>query len=168
MVKRINIKLNEFSYKKLKNLSEASIDKNINLLIDRVEKKMPLVEYGEKTHTVNAYSDTYERLDKFRITYGESRDNILTRMLLLYDQLDTDEPQIEIPFKLTSPLNKKLVLEGVTDLYEVTILTSDDSVEYKSWMELLDWDEIMELISKNKNKMISFNKPHYKIDINYR
>ena len=162
-----NVKLNEYTYSRVKNLSDASIDKNLNLLMDKVEDKMPIIPYGEKTRSVSAYSDTYEKIDSFRITLGESRDNIITRMLLIYDELDEPEV-IEIPFKLTSPLNKKLILEGVTNLNEITILTEDNSTEYVAWQKLLNWNEIISLIQKHQGEMVSFTKPNYKIDINYR
>ena len=166
MVKKINMKLNDYSYHRLKHLSDASIDKNLNLLMDMVEKEMPLIPYSDDTHTVTAYEDTYERLDSFRITFGESRDNIITRLLIAYENVEGIQ-ETEIPFKLTSPLNTKLFIEGAITRKEIHIFNKDNSLEFTAWEKLLDWQEIHSLVLEHGNERISFNKTHYRIDINY-
>lgn len=164
-MKKINIKINQWTYDKIKNLDDNSIDKNLNLLMDIIEEQMPAVNYGEKTKTINAYEDTCQRLDSFKLTLGESRDNVITRMLILFDEIN-NFAEMEIPFKLTSPLNQDLVLEGMVTSNGVSILTEDDSVEYKAWLKLLNWEEIRSLVLEHEDERITLNMLDYRLDIN--
>lgn len=174
MVKKINMKLNEYSYNKLKNFNDGNIDKNLNLLMDIVETEMPKIKYSEKTKTVNAYSDTYERLDKFRITLGESRDNIITRMLIMYDEINNVAEEY-VSFRLTSTMNHNLIATGYIEGGELyckpklpyKVKNKDMTVEFESWFKLLNWDEIIKLCLDHIDDYAKFNKPLYDIEINY-
>ena len=165
MVKSINTKINKKNHEKLKNFSDGSMDKNLNLLMDTVNDHMPFVDYDEKMVSVSLYTDTLERLDGFHITASEGRDNILTRLFLKYEELNGVQP-IEIPFKLTSPLNKELYIIGVCTPQKISYDSENDSLEYKAWLKLLDWDEIQKLILNHSDERISFNRPIYRLDIN--
>lgn len=162
------IKVSETSWKRLKNSNKGSIDKSLNILMDLVENEMPNVEYSDDNlKSINVYKDTVERLDTFRISDTESRNNIITRLFLALDELDNSE-EIEIQFKLTSPINNKLYIIGVVTSKEIHILgNSDDTLEFKAWKKILDWREIRELCLNHKDERISFNKTNYRIDINY-
>ena len=127
---------------------------------------MPFVNYNEKMVSVNLYTDTCERLDGFHITGTESRDNIITRMFLVYQNLEHLQ-NIEIPFRLSSPLNKELVIEGVATQTGIVIPQENNSLEYKAWVKLLNFEEIHSLILEHQEERFSFSQPHYNIDINY-
>lgn len=162
------IKISEKNWERLKHSNKGSIDKSLNILMDIVEKDMPIVEYSnDNLKSINVYNDTVERLDSFRISDTESRNNIITRLLLVFDELDTQE-EIEIQFKLTSPINNKLYIIGIVTSKEIHILgNSEDTLEFKAWKKILDWTEIRELCLTHKDERISFNKTNYRIDINY-
>ena len=141
------------------------MDKNLNLLMDSVSEHMPFVDYDEKMVSVSLYSDTLERLDGYHITSSEGRDNIITRLFIKYDEIK-EQHLLEIPFKLTSPQNKELYIIGVCSPKGISYNSDNSSLEYKSWVKLLDWTEIQQLVLAHAEDRISFNKPLYRLDIN--
>lgn len=162
------LRISEKNWQKLKDLNKGSMDKTLNILMDNVEHQMPHVEYvNDKIKSVNVYPDTAERLDSFRLSDTESRDNIVTRMFITFDELE-NVVQIEIPFKLTSPINNKLYMLGVVNENDIFVTgNSADTIEFKAWKKLLNWNEIRELCLAHEDERISFNKDNYRIDINY-
>ena len=186
MTKLINQKINASNHERLKNFSDGTIDKNLNLLMDQVEKIMPFVNFSEEMKSINVYSDTIERLDGFHLTGSESRDNIITRLFIAFDEIDAISDEYWIPFKLTSVLNKKLIIAGQVEYYSKDILFNegskpigyelpktyvfdgeDLSPEYNSWQKLLNWNEISGLILDNKDSKKTIIKTNYVLDINY-
>ena len=159
------MKISETNWKKIKDFDGGLMDTKVNALIDSVENQMPIVKFSEKTKSVKCYPSTMERIDGFRISFGESRDNIITRMLMVHEEANPVE--LEIPVRLTSPLNKNLELYCFITPTDVVKADDDDSPEFKAWEKLLDWNEIKELALNHSDEQISFSKPNYRIDINY-
>ena len=160
-----NVKISEYNWKKIKEFEGGLMDTKLNNLIDSVEDKMPIINYSEKTKNVKCYPSTMDRLDGFKISLGESRDNIITRMIMIHEGNDIAE--LEIPIRLSSPLNKELVLYCFITPSSIVKADDNDSLEFKAWEKLLNWNEIRELTLNHSDEIISFNKPNYRIDINY-
>lgn len=160
-----NVKISEYNWKKIKEFEGGLMDTKLNNLIDSVEDKMPIINYSEKTKNVKCYPATMDRLDGFKISLGESRDNIITRMIMIHEENDITE--FEIPIRLSSPLNKELVLYCFITPSSIVKADDNDSLEFKAWEKLLNWNEIRELTLNHSDEIISFNKPNYRIDINY-
>ena len=167
MINKKVIKISERNWQKLKDLQIGSMDKTLNIIMDNVEDIMPFVEYSDDSmKSVNIYKDTFNRINSFRLTDTETKETIVTRLLIAFDEIN-NFAEFQIPFKLTSPLNQKLVLEGVVTSTGISVLTKNKSLEYNAWIKLLDWEEIRSLVLDNEDERISFNKPNYRIDINY-
>lgn len=184
-IKKQIVKTNLNNYQKLKNIAEASLDSNMNTLMEAVEQDMPFVEYNREMKSVNLYPATCDKLDSFRITETESRDNIITRLLIAYENISDNHDDLWIPFKLISTINKLLVIEGKISFnshqmmfYEGNATYGEDlpatynvdgenmTVEFKSWVELLDWNEIRQLVLEHYDKSVKFNKQNYYVEIN--
>lgn len=185
MKKKIVTKLNSYNHKRIKDLADGSIDNNLNVLMDTVEDEMPFVDYSEKMVAINAYSDTMDRLDGFHITTSESRDNIVTRLLLKYDEIQKVDT-LFVPFKLTSLLNKELVITGVVEYYttEISFNESDGifskklpdtytfngknlTVEFNSWKVLINWAEIKNIIINKATERYQTEIQNCYLEVNY-
>ena len=162
------LRISETNWKKLKDSNNGSMDKALNILMDTVEDVMPHVIYNNDViKSVNVYKDTADRLDSFRISDTESRDNILTRLFIAYEE-KVAENITEIPFRLTSPINRDLFLIGTVTPKSVTIMSSSkETLEYKAWERLLDFEEIKEICLNHEDERITINQPYYQIDINF-
>ncbi len=184
MVEKKIIKLNENNWQQLKKLEGGNMDKTLNILMDTVENSMPFVDYSVEKKSVNLYSDTLEKLDSFRITENESRDNIVTRMLVCLQRLDNFNMQW-IPFKLTNPYNKLLVIDGQLEyntksmsfnyrgnIYDEKLPSpyivdgEDITKELYLWYDNLNWTEIIDLICKNISQHYTYTHNDYILDVN--
>ena len=185
MKKKINVKVNKNNWQRLKTFSDNSMDKNLNLLMDIVERDMPFVNFADERTTINCYEDTYERLDSFKISVGESRDNIITRMFICFDELNNTETWI--PFKLTSRVNKKLIVTGEVglnsedmffnegnEIYGLKLPSTyivggeDLTDEYISWVGSINWTEIKKIVLDHCNEeYVNLKTQSSIIDINY-
>ena len=68
----------------IKEYSDGSYDKNINQLIDYVEDYMPLVDLSDDSSVIiNLDESTVDRINSFKLSNGESMDNILIRMMIM-------------------------------------------------------------------------------------
>ena len=75
----------------IKDYSNGSYDDNINKLLDTVEDYMPLVNLSDDSSVIiNLKDDTVDRINAFKLTNGESIDNIIVRMLVLSQILNSD------------------------------------------------------------------------------
>ncbi len=166
MINKKVIKISERNWLKLKSLELGSMDKTLNNVMDTVEGVMPFVEYSDDTmKSVNIYEDTFKRLNSFRLSDTEAKETIVTRLLIEYNK--KNKISVEIPIRLTSPLNKKLIMHCFVTPSEVMCMTENSSLEFKAWEKLLNWNEIHELALSHADERISINKPNYRIDINY-
>lgn len=167
MIGKKVIKISERNWQKLKDLEIGSMDKTLNVIMDNVEDTMPFVKYsGDSMKSVNIYKDTFDRINSFSLSETETKETIVTRLLIAFEE-QGNLVEFQIPFKLTSPLNHKLILEGVVTPTGISILTEANSLEYNAWVKLLNWNEIREITLNHSDERISFNKPNYRIDINY-
>ena len=80
------------------------MDEKLNTLINVVEDQMPQIILADNTKNVKCFEDTYDRIDSYRLTKGESRDNIITRMLIMFDEMNNTVSTEFISFKLTIPI----------------------------------------------------------------
>lgn len=189
MAKTKKVKLNKTNRDALKNLNtDFSIDTNLNTLMDVVENIMPFVKYSDEVTSINLHQKTIDKLDSFKICNGESRDAIITRLLLMFDEIDNTSSEGEllwISFKLSSPLNKKLTISAIMEYSSKDIMFNEGNevygwdlpstytvngenmtVEFKSWIDLLDWVEIKELVRNHFDKSVRFNKTNYYLEVN--
>ena len=69
----------------------GTYDNIINELIDTVEDYMPLVDLTDESSVIiNLEDDTVDRINSFKLSNGESIENILIRMLILSQVLNND------------------------------------------------------------------------------
>jgi predicted DNA binding CopG/RHH family protein len=64
-------------------------DSIINRLIHEVSDYMPLVESDDRGININLHEDTMDKLKSYALTKGESYENILIRMLLISQSLNS-------------------------------------------------------------------------------
>ena len=84
-----SIRVSHSSKNAIKEYSNGSYDDNINQLMDLVEDYMPLVDLSDESSViVNLKEDTVDRIDSFRLTKGESLDNIIVRLLVMAQVLN--------------------------------------------------------------------------------
>ena len=185
MVKQKIIHISENNWKQLKEIDGGTMDKKLNVLMDKVESVMPFVDYSTNNKSVKLYSDTIERLDGFHITENESRDNILTRMLLCLESLEQSDIQW-IPFKLTNSYNKLLVIDGQLEynsknisfnyrgnIYNGNIPSpyivnnEDLTKELYLWYDNLNWTEIIDIICQNISNPNYTRNNDYILEVNY-
>lgn len=85
------IKINYDLKEALVNYSDVNTtyDGVINRLIHEVSDYMPLVEQDTAPVNINLHEDTMDKLKSFRLTTGESYENILIRMLLISQSLNS-------------------------------------------------------------------------------
>ena len=64
-------------------------DAIINRLIHDVADVMPVVDSFDKPVNINLHEDTMEKLKAYRLSQGESYENILSRMLIASKELNS-------------------------------------------------------------------------------
>ena len=70
---------------------DGTYDNAVNQLIDTVEDYMPLVDLSDESSVIiNLEDDTVDRINSFKLSKGESIENILIRMLILSQVLNND------------------------------------------------------------------------------
>lgn len=70
---------------------DGTYDNAVNELIDTVEDYMPLVDLSDESSVIiNLEDDTVDRINSFKLSKGESIENILIRMLILSQVLNND------------------------------------------------------------------------------
>ena len=67
---------------RLKQFDGETYDESINNLIDEVDEFMPLIDYTKSTTPLSLNEDTMMRLKEYRLSYGESYDNIIIRLMI--------------------------------------------------------------------------------------
>jgi len=79
-------------HKNTKNLlNDTTYDVAVNNLINQVEDYMPLIDVDYSIiSTMRLDKSTVDKLDSFRITEGESYENIITRMIIVSQYLNND------------------------------------------------------------------------------
>ena len=77
------IKVSHNTKTAIKNYQQGTYDEIINQLIKEVGDYLPLIEWedGSKT-TINLTNETVDKIKSYRLSYGESVENILIRMLI--------------------------------------------------------------------------------------
>ncbi len=184
-MKKQIIKVNKNIINHLKEIEGGTYDKKVNVLMDIVDKEMPFVKYTQEQGSMTLYPDTLKRLDSYRITYTETRNNILTRMLILLDELNNTVTEEWIPFKLTNPYNNLLVIEGQLEFNSKELsfnyrgnvysekLPSTYIVEGKDltkelylWYDNLDWQSIIQVLMENVDEQTVIENKDYILEIN--
>lgn len=70
---------------------DGTYDDAVNELIDTVEDYMPLVDLSDESSVIiNLEDDTVDRINSFKLSKGESIENVLIRMLILSQVLNND------------------------------------------------------------------------------
>jgi hypothetical protein len=183
-MKSTNIKIFRHNFEKLKKVEGGTMDKKLNTLIDIVEPTMPFVEYSNEKTSIKLNQETLNRLDMFRVTLNESRDNIITRMLIMLDELNNTVSEW-ISFKLTNPYNNLLIIEGQLEYnsrelsfnYRGNVYTGklpshyivegkDLTKELYLWYDNLDWNEITKLLLDNVDTQTVVDNKDYCLEIN--
>lgn len=178
MTKLKILKIDSNIYRKLKNIDkEDSIDRNLNKVINIVKEDMPKVKFSSETKSISLYPETIETLDSLKITIGESRDAVITRLLLTYDEINNFAEEELIPFKLTSTINPKLKLTGGLNENEVVpdvslerkykVNKEDLTTEFRTWIQSLDWEEIKEIVLENPDEHRKYRRMHYILEIHF-
>lgn len=68
----------------IKFFDDGSYDENVNQLIDLVADYMPLVDLSdESSMIINLKEDTVDKVNSFKLSHGESFENVLIRMLIM-------------------------------------------------------------------------------------
>ena len=68
----------------IKEYGNGSYDKNINDLIDDVEDYMPIVDLSDDSSVIiNLEESTVERVNAFKLSNGESFENVMVRLLVM-------------------------------------------------------------------------------------
>lgn len=184
-MKKVNMKINKTTWKRLKEFNGASMDEKLNTLINVVEDQMPQIILADNTKNVKCFEDTYDRIDSYRLTKGESRDNIITRMLIMFDEMNNTVSTEFISFKLTNPYNNLLVIDGQLEYntrelsfnYRGNVYTGklpanyivngkDLTKELYLWYDNLNWQEIINLLIENVDNQTVIDKKDYSLEIN--
>ena len=85
-----SIKIDRKNKQLLREYSEGSFDKIINQLIDDVENYMPVIPLENPlVSTLPLKNDTMDRLKFYRLTESESYENIILRMLVTAQSLNS-------------------------------------------------------------------------------
>ena len=70
----------------------GTYDNAVNELIDEVEQYMPLVDLSDESSVIiNLDDNTVDKINSFKLSNGESIENVLIRMLILSQVLNTDD-----------------------------------------------------------------------------
>lgn len=178
-MKKINITLNKTNYEKLQVVDGGTFDKKLNVLMDQVDSIMPRSYYSDETKNVKCYEDTMKRIDGFKLTAGESRDNIIARMLLATNMMPDDEI---IDFIISSVLNRDLFILGHLELNSHDLTFGEQywqflptkyepngknlTTEFNKWVSSIDWEEVKDLVRTEKDSHKLLTKPNYYLEIN--
>ena len=85
------VKIHKQNKNQLKAYTNGAYDEIINKLIDDIEHTIPIHEIDYSTvSSIKLKEDTIDRLSAYRLTDGESYENIIVRMLILAQSLNTD------------------------------------------------------------------------------
>ena len=184
LMKKQIIKVQRNIINALREIEGGTYDKKVNVLMDAVDSEMPFVKYTQETSSMTLYPDTLKRLDAYRITYTESRNNILTRLLIALDEINnTSADEFWIPFKITNKYNNLLVIDGQLEYnskeisfnYRGNIFREklpptyvvdgkDLTKELYLWYDDMDWNEIIQIISDNPDPD-KYEKSNYILDV---
>lgn len=87
------IKITKNLRQALKDYSDVNTnyDGIINRLIYDVSDEMPIIEDDYSSLNISIHEDTMDKLKAFRLSRGESYENILIRMLLLAKDLNNNK-----------------------------------------------------------------------------
>jgi len=184
-MKKINVKINENNWKLLKEFEGGTMDKKLNVLMDIVEPFMPIIQINNNSKNIKCWEDTYERLDSYQLTRGESRDNIITRMLITFAELNNTTAIEWIPFKITNKYNDSLVIDGQIEYnsrelsfnYRGNVFKGklpptyvvdgkDLTKELYLWYDDLDWEEIIKLLIRNVDNQTVVEQDSFILEIN--
>jgi len=184
-MKKQIVKINKNIIEHLKEIDGGTYDKKVNVLMDIIDKEMPFVKYTQEQGSMTLYPDTLKRLDSYRITYTETRNNILTRMLIALDEMNNTVSEEFISFKLTNPYNNLLVIDGqleyntrelsfnyrgntyINKLPANYIVEGQDlTKELYLWYDNLNWQEIINLLIENVDNQTVIDKKDYSLEIN--
>ena len=167
--------------------TKGTMDSKLNSLMDIVEPFMPFFPYSdEKTTTMKVTKKTLKRLDEFRITSTETRENIITRMLIMLDELNNTSIDEEwIGFKLTNPYNNLLIIDGQLEfnsrelsfnyrgnLYRGKLPSNyivdgkDLTKELYLWYDNLDWQVIEKQILDHVDVPFVISEKDYILEVN--
>ena len=180
------MKISEYNYNKLKEMEGATWNNKVMTLFSIVEPYMPYIEYSETNKSIKVEQSTKELVDSFRITLGESRDNIITRAFLILDELNNASANdYWITFKIVNPYNNSLVISGQLEynskeisfnyggnvfrgkLPPIYIANGEDlTKELYLWQDVLDWNRITDLILKNHNGSFEEKTTNYILTVN--
>ena len=186
MSKKTTMTISQYNYDRLQELDGATMEDKIKTLFAIVEPFMPNVAYTEKNKTLKVTPKTKESVDSFRITIGESRDNIITRAFMILDEINnTSEEEFWIPFKITNPYNNLLIIDGQLEYnsrelsfnYRGNIFRgklppsyivngNDLTKELYLWHDNLDWIELSNLLLQHSNSPAKLENPNYILEIN--
>ena len=86
------VKIHKNNKNILKSYGDGSFDELVVKLLNDVEDDLPIVDVDYSTVTsMRLNESTVDRLESYRLTDGESYENIIVRMLLLSKTINTDE-----------------------------------------------------------------------------
>lgn len=189
-MKYTNIKITKNNFDRLHEIrnGKGTMDSTLNKIIDEVKPILPDVRYSTDLSSVKLSTGTLQRIDKLRITETESRNNIITRILLAFDELNNTSSEIVdeyISFKLTNPYNNLLVLEGQIEYNTRTISFNyrgyiylgklpkeyivdgkDLTKELYMWYDNLDWNGITNKLIENVDEQTLIEEKDFILEIN--
>ena len=85
------IKIHRNNKKLLDAYTDGTYEEKLSKLLEEVEEKLPLVEIDNAPVSNMRISDElYDRIYSYKLTSGESMENIIIRMLLLSQSLNTN------------------------------------------------------------------------------
>lgn len=86
------IKIYKHNKNQLRDYSDGTFDELVNNLIEDVKYDMPLTDIdGSTVSTINLNEDTLDKLDSFKLTVGESYENVIIRMMICAKDLNTGD-----------------------------------------------------------------------------
>lgn len=85
------IKIHRNNKKLLDAYADGTYEEKLSRLLEEVEEKLPLVEIDNAPVSNMRISDElYDKIYSYKLTSGESMENIIIRMLLLSQSLNTN------------------------------------------------------------------------------
>ena len=87
------VKMHKHTKDYLKEYDDGTYNEIISRLSDKVENYMPIVDLQKSTvnSTIRIDEELFEKLSSFRLTDGESVENIIMRMLVVAQTLNNME-----------------------------------------------------------------------------
>jgi len=71
---------------------EESYNESVNNLIDLVDEYMPLTDLSDESSVIiNIEDDTVDKLESYKLTKGESIENVFVRMLIIAQVLNSSD-----------------------------------------------------------------------------